>query len=345
LDRSGGRTSIDELRRRLKERNTTIARLREELRRERAGRDPADASRVIWIFCSPRTGSTWLARMLGEFGGMWDEPAVGALFGEFFYERYPHRRGGRFLMAERYRDAWLPAIRDMVLRGAAARWDGEGYLTIKEPQGSVGAPLLVEALPESRVVLLVRDPRDVVASAYDAARAGSWGAKRLPEWMRSEEYDFCRVRARRNVWDLEGASEAYRATKSPRAIVRYEDLHRDTLGELSRLARELELPVGAETLSAAVERHAWDAVPDEAKGSGKIFRKAAPGSWGDDLTPEQVRIVERESAPIFEAFYEGTPTPLPPPDHPRVQSARARELGERIRLLLGKTCARPHETD
>jgi hypothetical protein len=119
-----------------------------------------------------------------------------------------------------------------------------------------------------------------------------------------------------------------------RAGRRYEDLHRDTLGELSRLARELELPLGEEALSAAVERHAWDAVPDEAKGSGKIFRKAAPGSWGDDLAPEQVRIVERESAPIFEAFYNGTPTPLPPPDHPRVQSARARELGERVRLLL-----------
>jgi hypothetical protein len=222
----------------------------------------------------------------------------------------------------------------MVLRGAAARWDGDGYLTIKEPQGSVGAPLLVEALPESRVVLLVRDPRDVVASAYDAARAGSWGAKRLPRWMRSEEYDFCRVRARRNVWDLENASEAYRATRSPRAIVRYEDLRRDTLGELSRLARELELPVGAEALAAAVERHGWGAVPDEEKGSGKIFRKATPGSWGDDLTPEEVRIVERESAPIFEAFYEGTPTPLPPADQRRRQSARARELDERVQLLL-----------
>jgi hypothetical protein len=222
----------------------------------------------------------------------------------------------------------------MVLRGAAARWDGDGYLTIKEPQGSVGAPLLVEALPESRVVLLVRDPRDVVASAYDAARAGSWGAKRLPQWMRSEAYDFCRVRARRNVWDLENASEAFRTTKSPRAIVRYEDLHRDTRGELSRLARELKLPVGEEALSAAVERHAWDAVPDEEKGPGKIIRKGAPGSWGDDLTPEEVRIVEGESAPIFEAFYGGTATPLPPTDRPRRQSARARELDERVQLLL-----------
>src|SRR6266480_91371 len=95
------RKDTAELRRRLRERNATIARLREELRRGREGRDPADASRIVWIFCTPRTGSTWLGKMLGELGGLWDEPAVGALFGEFYYERYPQRRGERFVMAQR----------------------------------------------------------------------------------------------------------------------------------------------------------------------------------------------------------------------------------------------------
>jgi hypothetical protein len=32
----------------------------------------------------------------------------------------------------------------------------------------------MEALPESRMIFLIRDPRDRTASALDAARKGSW---------------------------------------------------------------------------------------------------------------------------------------------------------------------------
>ena len=45
---------------------------------------------------------------------------------------------------------------------------------MKEPDGAVGAQLMMEALPESRMVLLVRDPRDVASSALDATKEGGW---------------------------------------------------------------------------------------------------------------------------------------------------------------------------
>jgi hypothetical protein len=41
---------------------------------------------MIWIFCTARSGSTWLRSMLNEIveGEVWEEPKVGRLFGEFY---------------------------------------------------------------------------------------------------------------------------------------------------------------------------------------------------------------------------------------------------------------------
>ena len=72
---------------------------------------------------------------------------------------------------------WLGAIRKMVLDGATARFPErtkDGYVVVKEPNGSMGAPLLAGALPESRVITLIRDPRDVCASSFDGKSAGGW---------------------------------------------------------------------------------------------------------------------------------------------------------------------------
>src|SRR5215218_3081886 len=43
------------------------------------------AENLVWIFGTGRSGSTWLASMMGELAGgrLWNEPLVGKLFGDF----------------------------------------------------------------------------------------------------------------------------------------------------------------------------------------------------------------------------------------------------------------------
>src|SRR3712207_6950789 len=68
------------------------------------------------------------------------------------------------------------------------------YLVVKEPNGSIGAPLLMEALPESRMILLVRDPRDVAASSIDARRKGGWQrSEEHTSELQSRQYLVCRL--------------------------------------------------------------------------------------------------------------------------------------------------------
>jgi hypothetical protein len=56
-------------------------------------------------------------------------------------------------------------------------------------------------------------------------------------------------------------------------------------------------------LTRAVEKHAWENIPEKDKGEGKFYRKASPGGWQEDLTPEQAQIVERITAPLLRELY------------------------------------------
>ena len=42
---------------------------------------------------------------------------------------------------------------------------------------------------------------------------------------------------------------------------------------------------------------------DKHLAEGKVFRKATPGGWREDLTSEQVDVVERITAPLLDEFY------------------------------------------
>jgi hypothetical protein len=256
------------------------------------------AENIVWIFGAGRTGSTWLSRMMNELKGhtVWFEPWVGALF-DPYHLRTEDRKGKHFILAPKYRSTWLRSIRSFVLDGAAARFpevNEDGYLVIKEPGGSVGATLLMEALPESRMVLLVRDPRDVVASWVDAHSEGGWKKERTVP---------IDGRAKRYMQNVGEAKKAYDAHKGRKTLVRYEELRADALGTMRRIYSELEIPVGEGELARAVEKHAWENIPKEEKGEGKFYRKATPGGWREELTPEQVKTIEKITAPLLNELY------------------------------------------
>jgi hypothetical protein len=272
---------------------------------------------VVWIFGTARTGSTWLAFMLEELEGssVWREPYVGALFGRFYYGWVgeKHFKTKHFVLGERARESWVRSVRSFVLNEASVRFpevlDG-GYLFIKEPNGSSGAPLMMEALPESRMIFLVRDPRDVVASALDAARKGSWLYKRRveegggrTEAFHLEEDALAERTAKMYVENVGNSRDAYEAHKGPKVFVRYEELRAEPLDTMRRLCSELGIEVEDGSLVRAVEKHAWENLPAEDKGEGKFHRKAKPGGWQEDLTEEQARTVERITAPLLKEFY------------------------------------------
>jgi hypothetical protein len=298
---------IRKLRKRLEEKDREIEELRVKLARTAAGVEVGGLrpENIVWIFCTGRSGSTWLAAMVGDLPNqqVWFEPRIGRFFDPVELGRI--RTGGvNYVFAPKHKETWLKNLRDMVLDGSSIRFgEGTGFLFIKEPGGSAGAPLLMEALPESRLVLLTRDPREVVASWIDAVQEDAWAERRAPGVAASTDpVLLAQRRAEGCLRNLGGAKKAYDAHEGPKALVRYEDLKADTLGTMRRMYASLEIPVDEAELSRVVEKHAWENIPEETKGEGKFYRKASPGSWREDLTPKQIEIVEKETASLLKAF-------------------------------------------
>lgn len=256
---------------------------------------------------------------------VWEEPKVGQLFG-WFYEKaqQSQRASTNFVLGDPTRPAWTRALRRFVLETAVASNPSIApaeYLVVKEPDGAIGAPLLMDALPESRMVLLVRDPRDVAASALDASKKGSWRYENIDEDLRKrrelqEERSgvtrFVKATANSYLRQIGAAKRTYDAHGGPKALVRFEDLRVNPVAEMGRLCSDLKLPVTDESITRVVEKHSWEKIPEKEKGPGKFHRKADPGGWREDLTSRQIEIVERITAPLIAEFYgdDGAPTAL-----------------------------------
>ncbi len=299
---------IRKLQQQLSEQRATIKRLRKNSGVEES---EAKAPRLVWIFGCARTGSTWLAGMLSDIGenALWDEPLVGRLFGNLYYLG-KQRRGKRFILGdpESLRDE---LIRNFVIGAAQAKFPQilqGGALIVKEPNGSVGAPLLSAALPESRMIFLVRDPRDIRASIKDATAEGGFRHERM-ERLREENRigppnpdHMAGKEGLEYVVNLRQGRDAYYSHEGPKVLVKYEDLRTDPLGEMRRIVSAVGLPVGDDELVGIVHRHSWEHLPSDEKGEGKRRRKASPGGWRDDLTDEQISQVESEAGDLMDEF-------------------------------------------
>lgn len=314
---------IRRLHQRLAQKERDVEQLPRGLDNDDAETGGVSPENIIWIIGSPRTGSTWLSRMMGELEGfgVWEEPFFGVILS--FRDNIANQgwaASSNFLLGDPNKPIWLKHMRRMFLAVGRARFGDHEHLVVKEPNGSVGARLVLEAFPESKVILLVRDPRDIVASLLDAAKKGSWyghdryeasaataqfepetGSFTIPE-PQSREESVERI-SRDVVASFAASREAFDAHGGRKVVVRYEDLRTDSVGEMKKLCSTLGVIVDEEQLTQAVEKHAWENIPTEKKGEGKALRKATPGGWKEDLSPEQAQAVERSTTAVLAEFY------------------------------------------
>jgi Sulfotransferase family len=276
----------------------------------------SEPGRLAWIFGSSRSGSTWLLRMLSELDrivpiddphighhlGVWrpiplawatakDPPKLGTL-ADF------KRKKRDYLFSDRYRDTWMPQLRDLI----GARFEAQAVqdiedaggiedpiIVVKEP-GSHAADTIMELFPKSSLIFLLRDGRDVVDSWLDAYRDGSWatdeGAYPLDETGRP-----ALIRWQSSVWlhRTQVVQETFaRTDPERRVLIRYEEMRGDPVAALQRICATLDVEVTREQLEEIAGTHSFAAVPSDDKGAGREIRHAEPGGWADHMSREEI---------------------------------------------------------
>lgn len=299
--------------------------------------------RLLWIFGSPRSGSTWLLQMLSEHEAVVpiDEPLIGLYLGPFtcdlpggrasdldvsdFTIRRVQRHTWSQFFAEQFSEIWRPALSRMMTERFYAQalqyhsrvpvWDR--MVAIKEPNGSQSADVLMQALPHARLLFLLRDGRDVVDSELAGNLKNAWVSREFAGLSGIDDENrlqFVTHSAHKWLWRTQVVQEAMRSHPGPTLTMRYEDLVASPTTELRRIFGWLGLPATLTQVNDWVERNRFDSLSGGQTGPAEFFRAAQPGAWRRNLRPEERAAVTAVLAKkLAELGYDESEAGLPGP--------------------------------
>jgi len=275
-------------------------------------------SRVVWLFGSPRSGSTWLLRMAAEHPSIavMEEPTIGYHLSPFLSNEPGYRAEDldthtftlrrvmadepqRFF-AEKYADVWVPGLRRLLndrlaahLEREVGRTPADVLLLVKEPNGSQSADLIMRAQPTARLLFLLRDGRDVVDSELASFAVGGWQERSFVHMRgigEEERLEFVTNAAHQWLWRTEVVESAFAAHRGPKHMLRYEDLLRDPERRLGELFEWLGVGREGADVAAVVDRFAFERLA--VRGPDQQNRFATPGAWRNNLRGEERAAIE-----------------------------------------------------
>jgi hypothetical protein len=198
----------------------------------------------------------------------------------------------------------MPPLRQLVLArlGAEAQAVGDHHslrdplLIIKEPNGSLGADLVMSLFPRSRLIFLLRDGRDVVDSMLDAQAPGAWLGAMAASSSGDARTDRMAIVNRESwLWvaRTEAVERAYEKHAADlRLIVRYEEMLEDAPRTLTKLDEWLGLQRGQAWQASAIRWNDFELYPAAAKGPGMPLRAATPGLWRSNMRADEQSVMK-----------------------------------------------------
>ena len=261
--------------------------------------DPPIEQPCVLVGGAPRSGTTYVQLLLyatGRFATAQEShlfPAFLARMDEV-WERFEDR-------GQSHRDVGLPAVIsreefDDILRAAArrvlasiaARKPDAPWVLEKTPENVLVWPLIVRLLPKARFIIVVRDPRAVVASTIAARSwAGDWAHREVGQitesWIRAVK-----------------AGLALEAAHPHVTRIRFERLRAQTPTVLAFLLNRFQLGVAPGKVRSIIDsvslqslkKKRFEAPWPLAGEPRDFFRQGSQTAWRQELSVADIALVE-----------------------------------------------------
>ena len=257
---------------------------------------------LVWVFGSPRSGSTWLANQLLKYNtNSMDEPYIGYHIApvQFFggdsrLDKF-HRNRDTYFFSDKFENTWKFFLRKLILNRIHSQFgDVSKKIIIKEPNGSHGADKILNCLPSSKFIFVVRDGRDVIDSQFDAIRKNGWSINLVDSLQENDRLRFLKDRSK--DWNLRMNFLLNVFEKQPphlRLKLKYEDLLINTCDELKKVYEFIDVKIPKNELENLVERYDFKKIPPKQRGQRKVTRFATPGMWKENFNEQEKIILEK----------------------------------------------------
>jgi len=259
---------------------------------------------IAWVFGPARGGTTWLGSQLLSYQtyNMF-EPKITILIGNMRQwvvknGKKIDRQGAQkdYIFSLQYKKTWIYHLRKLILNRIYSQFpDFSKKIILKEPLGKGGSDIMSECLPNSKIIIIIRDGRDIVDSKLDAIRdQNSWGVKQEGHEPMTEDRKMTFIRNNSIQYvtlmaDL--ISTHTNHDEKLRILVRYEDLRKNTVEELSKVYQFLGIDIPRNKLEEIVEKNSFENIPSQSKGKGRFTRYATPGKWKENFNEEEQKLM------------------------------------------------------
>jgi len=256
---------------------------------------------IVWVFGVRRSGTTWLRDLLSHDtkflreSHLTDHLSLNSRSSDFVRLIDEKKDSKNYFFSTYYRNTWQYYLGKLIIyRIFAEVQDYSHKIIVKEPSSYLSASdLISQCTPKSKVIIILRDGRDVIDSIIDGRQKGGWLSKNtdsnISEKIRSP---FIEKSSKWWVKQTENLLKTYETLpKERKFLVYYEDLLKNTFDTLQKIYELIEIPISNDTLKEIINKFDFKNIPPEEKGKGKFYRFANPGKWKENFNKKETQIM------------------------------------------------------